>query len=113
MIDKYMNRLMQLVMQSKISGTMIEQSLRDNGSKEHVRQDNFITIDQLMTTMNRAKYDIENEPKPYKKIMFVEDGSVDVDALVEELERTNPEIKVVVYRSGATRPTLTDIKEDR
>jgi len=50
---------------------------------------------------------------PYEKFLLIEDGSVDLDDLKEELEKTNPEIKVVVYRQGAVRPLLVDIKEGK
>ena len=48
--------------------------------------------------------------KPYKKFMFVEDGSIETDELIFELEKTNPEIKVIVYRMGARQPELIEIK---
>ena len=51
-----------------------------------------------------------NISKPIKKFLFVEDGSVDIDELEESLEQTNPEIKVVVYRQGGTRPQLVDVE---
>jgi len=56
-------------------------------------------------------YEIDNEPKPVEKFIFVEDGSVDVDELIESLNMTNPEIKVVVYRQGARSPELVEVKE--
>lgn len=51
--------------------------------------------------------------KPYTKFLFVEDGSVDTDALEKDLRKHNPEIKVVVYRQGANVPLLVDIKESK
>lgn len=52
------------------------------------------------------------KPKmPYTKFLFCEDGSVDIDSLEKDLRKRNPEIKVVVYRKGATMPHLVDIKE--
>ncbi|MDE6399133.1 MAG: hypothetical protein K2L51_07415 [Clostridiales bacterium] len=48
---------------------------------------------------------------PYEKFLLIEDGSVDLDELKEELEKTNPEIKIIVYRQGSVRPLLVDIKE--
>lgn len=50
---------------------------------------------------------------PYEKFLFIEDGSVDVLDLVEELSKTNPEIKVIVYRQGSIQPRLIEIKEDK
>ena len=47
-----------------------------------------------------------------KKFLFVEDGSVDVDALQEILEDRNPDILLVVYRQGSRPPILVDAKGD-
>lgn len=51
----------------------------------------------------------EESKKPYKNFMIVEDGSVDTDELIAEMERTNPEIKVIVYRQGAVPPILINL----
>lgn len=48
--------------------------------------------------------------KPYKKFLFVEDGSIEWEELQIELEKTNPEIKLIVYRQGSKMPDLIDIK---
>lgn len=53
------------------------------------------------------------QKKPYTKFLFVEDGSVDLDSLENDLRKKNPEIKIVVYRSGAHMPQLVDIKESK
>lgn len=54
------------------------------------------------------------KPKqPYTKFLFIEDGSVDTDSLEKDLRKHNPEIKIVVYRQGATMPQLVDIKEQK
>ena len=39
------------------------------------------------------------------KILFVEDGSVDVD----EVQRMLPEVPIVIYRAGSIKPEFTDI----
>ena len=49
--------------------------------------------------------------KPYKQFLFVEDGSIDADDLAIELEKTNPKIKIIVYRQGSKIPDLIDIKK--
>lgn len=49
--------------------------------------------------------------KYYKKILLVEDGSVDIDALSEDLAQCNPEIKIIVYRQGSPCPQIIDIDE--
>ena len=48
---------------------------------------------------------------PVQKFLFVEDGSVDTDELEEILSTKNPEIKLVVYRQGASKPELVDVGE--
>lgn len=45
---------------------------------------------------------------PIKQFLFVEDGSVDSDKLIETLGTKNPEIEVVIYRQGASMPKLID-----
>lgn len=52
----------------------------------------------------------QKEHISYDKFLFIEDGSVDFDELKKELEKTNPEIKVIVYRQGSNMPQLVDIK---
>lgn len=54
----------------------------------------------------------EENKKPVEKIIFVEDGSVDI----EELEQTltnNPEIKYIIYRQGSCVPLLTDLDKGK
>lgn len=50
----------------------------------------------------------ESLPKTYTKIMYVEDGSVDVAELESEL----PDTKIIVYRQGARPPELKDIQSN-
>lgn len=50
----------------------------------------------------------ESLPKTYTKIMYVEDGSVDVAELESEL----PDTKTIVYRRGACPPELKDIQSN-
>ena len=38
--------------------------------------------------------------------LYVEDGSVDYDELVEDLALHNPGIKVILYRQGSAKPEL-------
>ena len=46
------------------------------------------------------------------KLLCVEDGSVDVDALEEYVCDNLKGVKVVVYRQGANQPYLIDNKDD-
>lgn len=45
------------------------------------------------------------------KLLFVEDGSVDVDAIEDELYDMG--IKVIVYRQGANKPELIDLEGEK
>ena len=40
-----------------------------------------------------------------KQFMFIEDGSVDLSEL-DDLERRNPGIKIVVYKQGSAWPVI-------
>ena len=42
------------------------------------------------------------------KILLVEDGSVDVDDLVNFIEENNLESKVIIYRAGAIPPKFLE-----
>ena len=44
--------------------------------------------------------------RPIEKFLFIEDGTVDTDELIETLSIKNPEIHVVVYRQGGRPPEL-------
>lgn len=47
----------------------------------------------------------------YTSFMFIEDGSVDVESLIDDLNAHNPEIKVIVYRRGSNPPALIGYEE--
>lgn len=49
--------------------------------------------------------------KPYKKILYIEDGSVDTSH-IDDLCDANPEIFVIIYRQGSMSPILVDIKNE-
>ena len=48
--------------------------------------------------------------KRIKKFLFIEDGSV-LSETVEEVEQRNPEIKVIIYRQGASMPNLVGVEK--
>ena len=50
--------------------------------------------------------------KPYKKILYVEGGSVD-PRFLRDLRAANPEIFVIVCRPGSIPPTLVDIRSTK
>ena len=43
-----------------------------------------------------------------KNIIYVEDGSIDVDELIAELDETT---KVIVYRQGSTPPKVEQLQQ--
>lgn len=57
---------------------------------------------------------LEEEPiyteLPTRQILFVEDGSVDLDELKAALQGTN--IKAIVYRQGSKMPQLVNLQEE-
>ena len=74
-------------------------------------ENGMVSMDTIQSMVSTCIYEMDNEPKPVEKFIFVEDGSVDADELMENLSLTNPEIRVVVYRQGARSPELVDVKE--
>ena len=67
----------------------------------------FITrfIEDKFARVEQEK-EIEKLKRPIEKFLFVEDGTVDTDELIETLSIKNPEIHVVVYRQGGRPPEL-------
>ena len=74
--------------------------------KKHIDNIKF-----LLEEEQRAKQIQEEMKKPVKKFLYIEDGSVDTDTLINELAITNPEIRVIVYRQGADKPEFLDLGE--
>ena len=80
---------------------------------EHER---FVPYSAIQAAMNFIRQKEQDEEcmrvanLPIKQFLFVEDGTVDVDNLEEDLGTKNPEIKLVVYRQGAKTPKLVDIR---
>lgn len=62
----------------------------------------FITIVAATTT--------EKESKKIKQFLFIEDGSVDQTS-IEDLNESNPEIKVIIYRQGSRMPVIENLKK--
>ena len=50
--------------------------------------------------------------KPYKKILYIEGGSVD-PRFLRDLRAANPEIFIIIYRQGSVQPKLVDIRSIR
>ena len=72
--------------------------------------DGYVKFTDIQKAFDGCIYEINSTPKRVEKFIFVEDGSVDTDELEERLAETNPEIKVVVYRQGASAPELVEVK---
>lgn len=50
-----------------------------------------------------------SKTKKKTKLLFVEDGTIDLEKVEQSLAVTNPEIKVIVYKQGAREPQLIDV----
>lgn len=84
----------------------------EQGLREDERFVPYWAIQQFIEYVRQTEKweeDIRIASTHIKQFLFVEDGSVDSDNLIETLETKNPEIKVVVYRQGAVRPQLVDM----
>lgn len=71
-----------------------------------------LTREELAEERRRAvEYEksVESKPPKVEKFLFVEDGSVDVDNLDNELWERNPEIMIVMYRQGGAKPELVEV----
>lgn len=64
--------------------------------------------------IERGDFMTETEPiymkLPTRQILFVEDGSVDLDELKATLQGTR--IVVIVYRQGSKMPQLVNLQEE-
>ena len=50
--------------------------------------------------------------KPYKKILYIEGGSVD-PRFLRDLRVANPEFFIIIYRQGSALPKLVDIRVEK
>lgn len=76
----------------------------------------FIAIGDLITLIKDIKSTLKEEAElddfkkkqltPKTKFLYVEDGSVDLEELENQLFVTNPEIKIITYRQGSNPPIL-------
>ena len=86
------------------------EEVKDKGLDE---ESDFVP-QELNDSVKTVSQSRNRKPKqPYTKFLFCEDGSVDTDYLEKDLRKHNPEIKVVVYRQGASVPLLVDIKASK
>lgn len=71
----------------------------------------LLSLMAFVERMERDEHDeVEREKaaRPIEKFLFIEDGSVNADELINDLALKNPEIKVVVFRQGSTPPQLIE-----
>ena len=108
MIDKFEKILYDKLNMIELTASMVKQDLDKGILRDSTR---LIPIDKVLEIVNEISYRLEEERKfltPKTKFLYVEDGSVDADALSDELYVTNPEIKVIVYRAGGAIPVLKE-----
>lgn len=113
MIERFLLNLYERITDMEIPAKDFKDMIKDG---EINKNEYFISVSLLKNHINNIKFLLEEEQKekqrqqksktPWKTLMFVEDGSCDVDALIDEMAIKNPEIKVVVYRNGANKPEL-------
>lgn len=119
MLDRFLKNLYMRISAECIPAKDIDFLIREDDFDKNT---NVISVDVLQTHIDliiqvlkeeqRQKEIKERNEMPIKKFMYIEDGSVDTDELIEELERTNPEIKVIVYRHGSQPPKLFDVQSN-
>ena len=120
MIDKFLSRLYEMLGNATIPTIQLYNDLDDHKVDAYEK---FVPLGAIQDIVNRIIADLENEERsrkyqeqlkaPYQKFMFVEDGSVDIDELLEEMSEKNPEIKVIVYRQGSNKPEFLDLGENK
>lgn len=114
MLDKFLSKLYQKLNEITIPAIQIA---NDFDEHDEIRYDKYVNISNFNWLIGELKKELfeeqlqEERKRPYKKLMFVEDGSVDIDELEAEIQNRNPEIKLVVYRQNSNKPELLDIKE--
>lgn len=112
MIDKekfILDNLFKEVVNKTISG---EQVIEDCKKNENIKRENFISTQFLNFIIDSLGQEFEikkREREPIKKLIFVEDGSIDIDDLEEELSIRNTDMKIVVYRNGSNKPEIKEI----
>lgn len=118
MIDKFLSELYQVISHNELPAKDIKFLMEEDDLDKETR---YVPLSVITDAIQIIKLNIEKAKvaeqqkeewhRPYKKFMFVEDGSVDIEQLEEEMEAKHPEIKVVVYRQGANKPEFLDLGE--
>lgn len=76
------------------------------GNLDKSKEYNDLYLQELL----RLTKVIKSKSTPKKQLIFVEEGSVDIDELENSLAITNPEIKVIAYRQGGRPPELINVE---
>lgn len=111
-IENFFNKFLAELAIHSIEGKDIADSCEES---DFAKRHKFVSIEmatQFYQDMKQGYEQMELQKlykQPKKKFLFIEDGSVDTDNLIEELYDTNPEIKVVIYRQGANKPELKEL----
>lgn len=118
MLDRFIRNLYERIIDNTIQAKDVNFLIEE---EEINKKDDLIPvymlkqeIDRIQHQLNIEKADkemLERKTTPIKKFLYVEDGSVDTDSLIQGLEITNPEIRVIVYRQGSKPPILLDVME--
>ena len=114
-LDRFLLNLYDAIINYDVSAKDIQYLINDGEFRENEK---FISVERLKADIDRIKYSMlqqkeENKrSQPIKKFMFIEEGSVNIDETILELEKTNPEIKIIEYKQGSNMPKLLDIGEN-
>lgn len=113
MIEKFLYKLLNKLEFNTIKG---QQIAKDFDNNIDMGENRFIPIDMvkweaenILEMLRAEEYQNKINKTPIEKFLYIEDGSCDIDDLIEKLGNTNPEIKVIVYRQGTQPPILKDI----
>lgn len=108
MKDKLIKELLEMLNYIPCTAKQLKEQIENNDIWENER---VILVDTLINHINQINERLEKEKNyktPKTKFLYVEDGSVDLDLLEEQLFITNPEIQIVVYRQGGNPPIFID-----
>ncbi len=108
MKDKFVKILLGELNRIELTAGIVKQDLDEKYFSSSTR---LIPIDKVLEMVADISCKLDSEKQyltPKTKFLYVEDGSVDVDELSEELFVTNPEIKVIVYRQGSHPPIFKE-----
>ena len=118
MLDRFIKNLYETIIDNTIQAKDVNFLVEEEEINE---RDDLIPASWLKREIERIQFQLNVEKSesemlkikktPIKKFLYVEDGSVDTNELINELSITNPEIRVIVYRQGSRPPILLDVME--